>query len=89
VVFSFIAVLLVLSEHRHVAAHPLAMETKMKTLMLIPAFVAFTLPAYAATATHKFSPPTISKQQEEAYNQTYTTDMAQEKQLKTGARTHG
>ncbi len=61
----------------------------MKTVMLIPAFVAFILPAYAASPTHKFSPPTISKQQEEAYNQTYTTDMAQEKQLKTGARSHG
>lgn len=84
-----IAVLLVLLEHRHVAAHPMAMETKMKTLMLIPAFVAFTLPAYAASPTHKFSPPTVSKQQEEAYNQTYTTDKAQEKQLKSGARTHG
>ncbi len=84
-----IAALLVLSELRYVAAHPMTMETKMKTLMLIPAFVAFTLPAYAANPTHKFSPPTVSKQQEEAYNQTYTTDKAQEKQLKSGARTHG
>lgn len=61
----------------------------MKALMLIPAFVAFTLPAYAANPTHKFSPPTTSKQQEQAYNQTYTSDMAQEKQLKTGGKTHG
>lgn len=61
----------------------------MKALMLIPAFVAFTLPAYAANPTHKFSPPTISKQQEQAYNQTYSSDMAREKQLKTGGKIHG
>lgn len=53
----------------------------MKTMMLTVAFVALALPAYAAT-THKFSPPTVSKQQEQAYNQTYTTDKAQEKELK-------
>ncbi len=52
----------------------------MKTLMLTAALAALALPAYAAT--HKFSPPTISKQQEQAYNQTYQTDMAQEKKLK-------
>ncbi len=61
----------------------------MKALMLIPAFIAFALPAYAANPTHKFSPTTISKQQEEAYNQTYSSDMAQEKQLKTGGKIHG
>jgi hypothetical protein len=53
----------------------------MKTMMLTAAFVALALPAYSAT-THKFSPPTVSKQQEQAYNQTYTTDKAQEKELK-------
>ena len=41
------------------------------------------IPAYAATTTHKFSPPKVSKQQEQAYNQTYTTDMVQEKKLKS------
>ena len=54
----------------------------MKTMMLTAAFVAFALPAYAAHTTRKFSPPTVSKQQEQAYNQTYTTDKAQEKELK-------
>lgn len=55
----------------------------MKTLMLSGALVALALPAYAAAPTaHKFSSPTVSKQQEQAYNQTYKTDKAQEKQLK-------
>jgi hypothetical protein len=53
----------------------------MKSMMLTAAFVALALPAFAAT-THKFSPPSVSKQQEQAYNQTYQTDKAQEKQLK-------
>jgi hypothetical protein len=57
----------------------------MKT-MLVAAFLALALPAYAAAPTsHKFSPPTVSKQQEQAYNQTYTTDKAQEKQLRAGS----
>ena len=46
----------------------------MKTIMLTAAFVALALPAYAAHTTRKFSPPTVSKQQEQAYNQTYTTE---------------
>ena len=55
----------------------------MKTMMLSGALVALALPAYAAApTTHKFPPPTVSKQQEQAYNQTYQTDKAQEKQLK-------
>ncbi len=53
----------------------------MKTPVLTAAIVAIALPAYAAT-THQFSPPKVSKQQEQAYNQTYKTDMAQEKRLK-------
>jgi hypothetical protein len=57
----------------------------MKTMMLIAVFVALALPAYA----REFSPPTISKQQEEAYNQTYKTDMAQEQQLKSGGKVSG
>jgi len=61
----------------------------MKAMMLTAAFAVLALPAYAATPTHSFSPPTVSKQQEQAYNQTYTTDMAQEKQLKAGGKTHG
>ena len=61
----------------------------MKAMMLTAAFAALALPAYAAAPTGKFSPPTVSKQQEEAYNQTYTTDKAQEKQLKAGGKTHG
>ena len=61
----------------------------MKAMMLTAAFAVLALPAYAATPTHKFSPPTVSKQQEQACNQTYTTDMAQEKQLKAGGKTHG
>jgi len=61
----------------------------MKTVMLSLAFVALALPAYAAAPTQKFTPPTVSKQQEQAYNQTYKTDMAQEKQLKAGGKTHG
>ena len=67
----------------------------MKTMMLSAALVALALPAYAAApTTHKFSPPTVSKQQEQAYNQTYQTyqtyqtDKAQEKQLKSGGKTH-
>ena len=52
----------------------------MKTIMLVAAFVALAIPAYA----REFSPPTISKQQEEAYNQTYKTDMAQEQQSEVG-----
>ena len=55
----------------------------MKKLMLTAAFVTLGLPAYAATTTRKFLPPKVSKQQEQAYNQTYATDMAQEKKLKT------
>jgi hypothetical protein len=54
----------------------------MKT-MLAAAFVTLALPAYAA-ATHK---TTVSSQQEQAYNQTYQSDMAQEKLLKTGGKT--
>jgi hypothetical protein len=65
------------------------MEIKMKAMMLMSAFVALALPAYAAAPTHKFLPPTVSTQQEQAYNQTYTTDMAQEKQLKAGGKTRG
>jgi hypothetical protein len=65
------------------------MEVKMKALMLMLTYFALALPAYAATPAHKFSPPTVSKQQEDAYNQTYTTDKAQEKQLKVGDKTHG
>jgi hypothetical protein len=58
-------------------------EMNMKTMMLSGALVALALPAYAAApTTHKFSPPAVSKQQEQAYNQTYQTDKAQEKQLK-------
>ena len=61
----------------------------MKAVMSTAAFAVLCLPAYAATQAHKLSPPTVSKQQEQAYNQTYTTDMAQEKQLKAGGKTHG
>ncbi len=61
----------------------------MKAMMLAAAFAALALPAYAASPTHKFTPPKVSKQQEQAYNQTYTTDKAQEKQLRAGAKTHG
>jgi hypothetical protein len=61
----------------------------MKVLILIPAFAALVLPAYAASPAHKLSPPAISKQQEQAYNQTYASDMAQEKQLKSGGKTRG
>jgi hypothetical protein len=57
----------------------------MKTTMLIAALVALAFPAYG----REFSPPKISKQQEEAYNQTYESDMAQEQQLKSGGKTHG
>ncbi len=60
----------------------------MKAMLLTAAFAALALPAYAAT-THKFTPPTVSKQQEQAYNQTYKTDMAQEKLLKAGGKIHG
>jgi hypothetical protein len=64
-------------------------EMNMKTMMLSAAFVALALPAYAAApTTHKFSPPTVSKQQEQAYNETYQTDKAQEKQLKSASKTH-
>jgi len=61
----------------------------MKAMMFTAAFVALALPAYAATPTHKFTPPSVSKQQEQAYNQTYKTDKAQEVQLKAGGKTHG
>jgi hypothetical protein len=61
----------------------------MKTMMFMAAFIALALPAYAAPPTHKFPPPAVSKQQEQAYNQTYTSDMTQEKQLKAGGKTHG
>ena len=54
----------------------------MKTMMFTAALVAFALPAYVVDTSRKFSPPTVSKQQEQAYNQTYTTDKAQEKELK-------
>ena len=57
----------------------------MKT-MIAAAFLTLALPAYAAT-TNKFSPPSVSKQQEQAYNQTYQSDMAQEKLLKAGGKT--
>jgi uncharacterized lipoprotein YajG len=64
-------------------------EMNMKTIMLSAAFVALALPAYAAApTTHKFSPPAVSKQQEQAYNQTYQADKAQEKLLKSGGKTH-
>jgi hypothetical protein len=65
------------------------MECEMKAMMLAASLAAVALPAFAASPTRKFSPPTVSKQQEQAYNQTYTTDMAQEKQLKAGGKTHG
>ena len=55
-------------------------------MVLAAAFLTLALPAYAAT-TNKFSPPSISKQQEHAYNQTYQSDMAQEKHLKAGGKT--
>ena len=55
----------------------------MKT-MLAAAFLTLALPAYAAT-THKIPP--VSPQQEQAYNQTYQSDMAQEKLLKAGGKT--
>ena len=59
----------------------------MKT-MLVAFFLSLAVPAYAApSATHKFTPPTVSKQQEQAYNQTYKTDMAQEKHLKSSTGT--
>ena len=54
--------------------------------MLAAAFLTLALPAYAAT-TKKFSPPSVSKQQEQAYNQTYQSDMVQEKHLKIGGKT--
>jgi hypothetical protein len=57
----------------------------MKT-MIATAFLTLALPAYAAT-TNKFSAPSVSKQQEQAYNQTYQSDMAQEKLLKAGGKT--
>jgi hypothetical protein len=60
---------------------------KMKSAMLTATFLVLALPAYAVPATHKFTPPTVSKQQEQAYNQTYKTDMAQEQQLKSGGKT--
>jgi hypothetical protein len=65
------------------------MEVNMKALMLMLTYFVLALPAYAATSTHKFSPPTVSKQQEEAYNQTHTADKTREKQLKAGDKTHG
>ena len=63
----------------------------MKTTVVIATVCGFALPVYAASpTTHKFTAPSISKQQTEAYNQTYTSDMAQEKQLKAGsAKSHG
>ena len=61
----------------------------MKPLILTAAFAVVALPAYAASPAHKFAPPSVSKQQEQAYNQTYSSDKAQEKQLKTGGKTHG
>ena len=72
--------------------HPiLAGDMSMKTTVVVATVCGFALPVYAASpTTHKFTPPSISKQQEEAYTQTYTSDMAQEKQLKAGgAKTHG
>jgi hypothetical protein len=60
-------------------------DEDMKT-MLAAAFLMLALPAYAAT-TNKFSPPSVSKQQEQAYNQTYQSEMAQEKLLKAGGKT--
>ncbi len=62
----------------------------MKTTMLMATFIALAVPAYAATTTRKFTPPAVSKQQEQAYNQTYKTDMAQEKYLKSNTgKAHG
>ena len=56
----------------------------MKSMMLTAAFLALALPAYAAT--RKFTAPTISKQQEQAYSsQTYKT----EQRLKAGGKAHG
>ena len=67
----------------------------MRSTMLTAAFMltaaVVAVAAYAASptthkfsppTTHKFSPPTISKQQEQAYNQTYKSDKAQELLLK-------
>lgn len=59
----------------------------MRSTMLTAAFMltaaVVAVAAYAASpTTHKFSPPTISKQQEQAYNQTYKSDKAQEQLLK-------
>ncbi len=61
----------------------------MKALMLSVTFFALALPAYAATPTRKFLAPTVSKQQEQAYNQTYQSDMKQEQLLKSGSKHHG
>ena len=62
----------------------------MKSTLLTVAFLVLAYPANAASTTHKFTPPTVSKQQEQAYNQTYKTDMAQEKHLKSSTgTTHG
>ena len=62
----------------------------MKSTLLTVAFLVLAHPAYAASTTHKFTRPTVSKQQEQAYNQTYKTDMAQEKHLKSSTgTTHG
>jgi hypothetical protein len=62
----------------------------MKTTVVIATLTGFALPVYAASPSHTFTPPSVSKQQEQAYNQTYTSDKAREKQLKTGtAKSHG
>jgi len=60
----------------------------MKALMLAATFLALALPANAATP-HKFLAPTVSKQQEQAYNQTYQADKKQEQLLKSGSKHHG
>jgi hypothetical protein len=62
----------------------------MKATVVIATITGFALPVYAASPTHNFTPPSVSKQQEQAYDQTYASDMAQEKQLKAGTgKSHG
>lgn len=59
-----------------------SMEKTMKT-MLAAAFLLLAHPAFAAsTATSDKS--VVSKSQEQAYDQTYKSDKAQEKQLRSG-----
>ena len=54
----------------------------MKTVLAV-AFLVLAHPALAAGATTA-SKAAVSKSQEQAYNQTYQSDKAQEKQLKSG-----